>query len=98
MKETVVKKIFYFFFLRMARKKPPLNTPRMGLTQEAVNKLLRPYKRRFGNAKTAQPQRFMADFSQRYLRNYRGKKPLNWEKYVDPNEEGMPVHINYRFY
>ena len=82
----------------MGKKRgPPLITPRLGLSQDAVNKLLRPHKRRFGNAKTPQPQQFMSDFSHRFLRRYRGKKPVVWETYVDPNEEGMPVHQNYRY-
>ena len=86
------------YFSDMGKKRgPPLITPRLGLSQEAVNKLLRPHKRRFGHAKTLQPQQHMSDFSHRFLRRYRGKKPVVWETYVDPNEEGMPVHQNYRY-
>ena len=79
------------------RKKPVKVTPRLGLSQEAVNKVLRPHKRRFGHAKTPFPTQFMKNFSCRVLRRYRGKKTILWEKYVDPNEEGLPVHINYRY-
>lgn len=79
------------------RKKPVKVTPRLGLSQEAVNKVLRPHKRRFGHAKTPFPTQFMKNFSCRVLRRYRGKKTILWEKYVDPNEDGLPVHINYRY-
>ena len=62
---------------------PPLVRKDLGYTQDAINRLLRPQKRRFGRAIIAQPREVMAKFAKKMLSRYKGRRSVNYEKYVD---------------
>ena len=83
----------------MGRRKvngPPLNRPRLGMTQEAVNKLLRPSKLRFGVARTPLPVKFMRDYARKTLYRFFGRKPVIFQRYVTCDNPYGPTIANYR--
>ena len=73
---------------------PPLIRKSLGYTQDAINRLLRPQKRRFGRAVIAQPQKTMAKFAKKVLSRYKGRRTPNFEKYVDfSTGKGSYIHV-----
>ena len=65
------------------RAGPPLIRKNLGYTQDAINRLLRPQKRRFGRAAIAQPREVMVKFAKKMLLRYKGRRSVNYEKYID---------------
>ena len=61
--------------------------------QEAINRILRPNKTRFGNAKAFDPFGVMNRVGRNKLRNYRPQKAVTYEEYFD--FETNSVKINY---
>ena len=43
-------------------------------TQDDINRILRPHKRRFGKAKKENPREFMQLYAERHLRRYRPRQ------------------------
>ena len=62
--------------------------------QEHINKILRPFKTRFGKAKCEFPRARMLEAGRKFLKNYRPRQIIQYEKYFDftTNSE----RINYK--
>ena len=54
---------------------------RHGISQEAVNKILRPLKRRFAGSKKSQPKRYMSIIAQRELQKYQNPNRYQYHFY-----------------